>query len=71
MPEVSAMSDRPSFRSRPALQWQLVLVNPTLLRAAQRRLRASGPSHAIEEALRLAAGPAASDGRDRSPPPVH
>ena len=42
------------FRSRHALQWQIVLVNPVLLRAVQRQLRATGPSHAIEEALRLA-----------------
>jgi hypothetical protein len=48
------MSDGVPFRSRHSLQWQIVLVNPSLLRAAQKRLRASGPSHAIEEALRLA-----------------
>ena len=48
------MSDGIPFRSRHPLQWQIVLVNPALLRAAQRRLRATGPSHAIEEALRLA-----------------
>ena len=48
------MSDGIPFRSRHSLQWQIVLVNPTLLKAAQRCLRASGPSHAIEEALRLA-----------------
>jgi hypothetical protein len=42
------------FKSRHGLQWQLVLVNPALLRQAQRRLRASGPSHAIERALELA-----------------
>lgn len=48
------MSDGIPFRSRHSLQWQIVLVNPALLKAAQRCLRASGPSHAIEEALRLA-----------------
>ena len=42
------------FKSRHQLQWQLVLVNPVLLDRAQRRLRASGPSHAIERALELA-----------------
>jgi hypothetical protein len=54
------------------MQWQLVLVNPALLRAAQRRLRASGPSHAIEEALRLALAerPRAVAVR-RSPPQIH
>ncbi|MBC7843147.1 MAG: hypothetical protein H7099_12580 [Gemmatimonadaceae bacterium] len=48
------MSDGVPFKSRHGLQWQIVLVDPRLLRAAQRQLRASGPSHAIEEALRLA-----------------
>lgn len=48
------MSEGVPFRSRPDLQWQIVLVNPRLLKAVQRRLRCSGPSHAIEEALRLA-----------------
>jgi hypothetical protein len=47
------MSEGIPFRSRHSLQWQIVLVNPALLRAAQRALRATGPSHAIEEALRL------------------
>jgi hypothetical protein len=47
------MSDGIPFRSRHPLQWQIVLVNPALLKAAQKTLRASGPSHAIEEALRL------------------
>ena len=56
------MSDGIPLRSRHSLQWQIVLVNPALLKAAQRRLRASGPSHAIEEALRLAI-------RDRLPAP--
>lgn len=42
------------FPSRHGLQWQLVLLDPRLLCAAQARLAASGPSHAIEEALRLA-----------------
>jgi DNA-binding transcriptional regulator YdaS (Cro superfamily) len=42
------------FKSRHELQWQLVLVNPSLLKQAQRRLRASGPSHTIERALEIA-----------------
>ena len=42
------------FPSRHGLQWQLVLVDPRLLQAAQQILSATGPSHAIEEALRLA-----------------
>jgi hypothetical protein len=42
------------FPSRHGLQWQLVLLDPRLLTAAQARLAATGPSHAIEEALRLA-----------------
>ncbi len=42
------------FPSRHGLQWQLVLVDTRLLRVAQERLSATGPSHAIEEALRLA-----------------
>ncbi len=50
------MSDGIPFRSRHGLQWQIVLVDPVLLKAAQRRLRASGPSHAIEEALKAALG---------------
>ena len=48
------MAGRITFPSRHGLQWQLVLVDPRLLRAAQDELAASGPSHAIEEALRLA-----------------
>ncbi len=48
------MSDGIPFRSRHGLQWRIVLVDPALLTAAQRRLRASGPSHAIEEALKVA-----------------
>jgi hypothetical protein len=48
------MSEGIPFKSRHALQWQIVLVDPRLLRAVQRQLRVSGPSHAIEEALRLA-----------------
>ena len=64
------MSDRPPYHSRPSLQWQLVLVNPALLRAAQSRLRASGPSHAIEEALRRVASSPVSEGRE-PPPPIH
>ncbi len=47
------MSDGIPFRSRHPLQWQIVLVNPALLKAAQKALSATGPSHAIEEALRL------------------
>ncbi len=54
------MSDGIPFRSRHGLQWQIVLVDPALLKAAQRRLRASGPSHAIEEALKVVLGGAAS-----------
>lgn len=50
------------FRSRHGLQWQLVLVDPRLLSAAQARLAASGPSHAIEEALRLAVRSAPPEG---------
>ena len=42
------------FRSRHGLEWQLVLVNPALLRRAQRVLRASGPSDAIDRALEQA-----------------
>ena len=66
------MSDGIPLRSRHPLQWQIVLVNPTLLKAAQKQLRASGPSHAIEEALRLALrtrtpGPS----RRRHPTPLH
>jgi hypothetical protein len=48
------MARRIPFPSRHGLEWQLVLVDPRLLRAAQEQLSASGPSHAIEEALRLA-----------------
>jgi hypothetical protein len=68
------MSDGIPFKSRHGLQWQLVLVSPTLLRAAQRRLRASGPSHAIEEALRLALALERDPSRDRTrrhPPSIH
>ena len=66
------MSDGIPLRSRHPLQWQIVLVNPALLRAAQKQLRASGPSHAIEEALRIAlrtrtSGPS----RRRHPTPLH
>ncbi len=53
------MSDGIPFRSRHGLQWQIVLIDPALLKAAQRRLRASGPSHAIEEALRVVVGDSA------------
>jgi len=48
------MACRIPFPSKHGLQWALVLVDPRLLDAAQARLAASGPSHAIEEALRLA-----------------
>jgi hypothetical protein len=48
------MSEGIPFRSRHDLEWQIVLVNPRLLRAVQRRLQSSGPSHAIELALELA-----------------
>ncbi len=68
------MRDGIPFKSRHGLQWQLVLVCPALLRAAQRRLRASGPSHAIEEALRLAVLPEQVRRQDRSrrrPPSIH
>ena len=68
------MSDGIPFKSRYGLQWQLVLVSPGLLRAAQRRLRASGPSHAIEEALRLAVFPGHDPRRERTrprPPSIH
>lgn len=54
------------FRSRHGLQWQLVLVDPRLLTAAQSRLDASGPSHAIEEALRLALRTASAPPTDDS-----
>ncbi len=50
------MKDGIPFRSRHLLQWQIVLVNPKLLKAAQRRLRCAGPSQTIDEALRLAMG---------------
>ncbi len=62
------------FKSRHGLQWQLVLVSPSLLRAAQRRLHASGPSHAIEEALRLALFPERDRRGERTrrrPPSIH
>jgi hypothetical protein len=44
------------FRSRHGLHWQIVLIDPRLLYAVQRRLNATGPSHTIEEALRIAIG---------------
>jgi hypothetical protein len=53
------MSDGMPFPSRHGLQWQIVLVDPRLLSAAQRHLRASGPSHAIEEALKAVLGASA------------
>ena len=60
------------FRSRHGLQWQLVLVDPRLLHRVQRRLGATGPSHAIEEALRRAAGPEDPSRRgDGGPPRIH
>ncbi len=67
------MSAGVPFRSRHGLQWQIVLVDPRLLRAAQRQLRASGPSHAIEEALRLALKleRQSSPVRRRSSPQIH
>jgi hypothetical protein len=66
------MNEGVPFRARPGLQWQIVLVNPRLLRAAQRRLRASGPSHAIEEALKLALGSESTIGPEgRKAPPIH
>ena len=66
------MSDGIPFRSRHGLQWQIVLVDPTLLKAAQRRLRASGPSHAIEEALKRVVGcPAPRDSNRVNPRGVH
>ncbi len=66
------MNEGAPFRARPGLQWQIVLVNPRLLKAAQRRLRASGPSHAIEEALKLALGSDQGVGpAERKSPPIH
>ena len=60
------------FRSRHRLQWQIVLVNSGLLKAVQRRLQSSGPSHAIEEALRLALGNSQQGSlAGRRPPPIH
>lgn len=60
------------FRSRHRLQWQIVLVNPRLLKAVQRRLQSSGPSHAIEEALRLALGDSQQGSlAGRKSPPIH
>ena len=62
------MSDGIPFRSRHGLQWQIVLVDPALLKAAQTRLRASGPSHAIEEALKAVLRVAGSRELDRRQP---
>jgi len=59
------------FRSRHGLEWQLVLVDPRLLRRVQWRLGATGPSHAIEEALRLAAGQDDGLRRDGVTPRIH
>lgn len=52
------------FRSRFALEWQLVLVDPQLLRRAERLLRATGPSDAIDRALQLVASRAEPIRRD-------
>ena len=62
------MAVRNPFPARHGLQWKLVLIDPRLLRAAQDRLSASGPSHAIEEALRLAVR---TTPRSPEPPSVH
>jgi hypothetical protein len=65
------MRDGIPFKSRPSLQWQIVLVNPMLLRQAQRRLRVSGPSEAIEHALEIALGRRQPEMRPaRSSPPL-
>lgn len=65
------MADGIPFRSRHGLQWQLVLVDPRLLKAAQRELDASGPSHAIEQALRLAIRRPATPGTCHDEPLAH
>lgn len=65
------MNEGIPFRSRHSLQWQIVLVNPKLLKAVQRRLRCSGPSHAIEEALRLALAQRAAPLAVKRKPQVH
>ena len=66
------MNDGVPFRSRHRLQWQIVLVNPRLLKAVQRRLRSTGPSHAIEESLRLALGRSHSgSAATQNSPPIH
>lgn len=66
------MNEGIPFRSRHVLQWQVVLVNPLLLRAVQRRLGSSGPSHAIEQALRQALRfDRQSPPRARADVPVH
>ncbi|HYW50474.1 MAG TPA: hypothetical protein VE861_07705 [Gemmatimonadaceae bacterium] len=59
------------FRSRHQLEWQLVLVDPRLLEAAQAQLSASGPSHAIEQALRLALHENPNSDEPRPGTPVH
>ena len=59
------------FRSRHQLEWQLVLVDPRLLEAAQAHLSASGPSHAIEHALKLAVQESQSGDASRPNTPMH
>jgi hypothetical protein len=49
----AAMPDRP-HRINSRLHWQVVCLDPTLLGQAQAALRATGPSDAIERALKLA-----------------
>lgn len=46
------MDDPRSRRRRQPLHWQVVCVDPQLLHQAQAALGASGPSDAIERALR-------------------
>ena len=66
------MADGIPFKSRHALQWQIVLVDPSLLRAAQRQFGATGPSHAIEEALRIAlSAHKAQPGKRRGSSQIH
>ncbi len=66
------MRDSAPFKSKHSLQWQIVLVNPALLRQAQRRLRAAGPSEAIERALEIALGHPRTDRvSNQKPLPVH
>jgi hypothetical protein len=68
------MRDGISFPSRHGLHWQLVLIDPRLLHAAQRRLQSTGPSHTIEEALRIVLGerpPVRPERRQAPREPVH